>query len=171
MKNLHYTYTSWDREMATRNPDYKDLYTQMIKVSKNESFEKYTSFWWRLSAVTFGLATASNLDPMTQMAEIQSKMREARQYAVEKAVKLSPNHFEANLWAAKIIWQSAIYEGNHQSVLNVFLEHLKQCIATKPNHWQVLWLEAQVRNRSSSDSKYNSICCHLVILQLNTVTT
>ena len=63
--------------------------------------------WWRLAAVTFGLSL--NLDPYTELEPCRARANEMKQYA-ERAFKISPTNFNANLWLAIAQGQLALLE-------------------------------------------------------------
>ena len=156
------TYDHWDELMASRNPDYIALCTEMHTFAYRMVTDD-VDLLWRLSAATFG--TTQNMDFDKERDYIEFKTAEAKQYA-EKALRLAPCNFNANLWMCKCLGQlismrmPADLEGPSAKtsmtnkleelvpMFELLLHHLKWCTNPEPTRmgddWQVMLLEAQL---------------------------
>ena len=105
--SLARTFEGWDRALGRNNPDYTALYSQMKSVARMRGSECNVELWWRLSAVTYGLSL--NLDPATERDACRVRTNEAKGYA-ERAIKISPRNFNANLWMAVAEGQLCLLE-------------------------------------------------------------
>jgi len=97
-------FTEWDRQLNQKGADYGKLSAQMHQAAEKDDGANNVEILWRLAKVCF-------LHSLTTTSEgvITTRTLESYQYA-DKAVRISPQHFQANLWLANATGKIALIE-------------------------------------------------------------